>query len=353
MTGGVARRPGQLDAFQAGRAVAALMVTLYHANNFTLPLRLYDGRTVWTGFGMGYAGVEFFFVLSGFIMVYVHGRDFNRPEKLPRYLGKRFKRIYPVYWVVLLAVLLLAQVVDGLPPELLRNPRAIVTSFLLVPDAQRTILPVAWTLKHEVVFYLVFAVFLINARVALAVFSLWVLGCLAGLFVPPSRFPADFVLSPYNLLFVAGLLVARYFRRLPEPTVYPLLLLGIAGFLVVGLTEQYGVGWTLPLRTVCYGLSAAAVVAALARVTAPIPRWAVFLGNASYALYLVHLPAMNAVAILLARAGVQSWLPPQVGLCVLVGCAVGAGAVFHLTVERWFLRPRATSRRPVLQPSGR
>lgn len=69
----------KLHAIQAGRAVAAIMVVAYHANDFVLPLRLYDGRIAWRGFGMGYVGVEFFFVLSGFIMFYVHRQDFGHP----------------------------------------------------------------------------------------------------------------------------------------------------------------------------------------------------------------------------------------------------------------------------------
>ena len=347
-------RRGQLDALQAGRMVAALMVTLYHANNFTLPLRLYDGQIVWAGFGMGYAGVEFFFVLSGFIMAHVHGRDMNRPETLRSYARKRFIRIYPVYWIVLGGVILMAQLVDGLPPELLRDPRVVLTSILLIPDHARTILPVAWTLKHEVVFYLVFAIFLVHARLAVALFALWVLGCLVGLAAPPLRFPADFLLSPYNLLFVAGMGVARHFRDLPVRAVGPLLLVGIGGFLAVGLSEQYGVPWTLSVRTICFGVAASALVAALARTTAAIPGWAIFLGNASYALYLVHLPVMNAVAIVLARLGAQHWLAPEIALCLLAGCAVAGAAVFHVAVERPLLAMLSTRLHAprALQPTG-
>ncbi len=83
----------KLHAIQAGRAISATMVVACHANDFVLPLRLYDWRIALRGFGMGYVGVEFFFVLSGFIMFYVHRRDFGRPWKFWQFIYKRFIRI--------------------------------------------------------------------------------------------------------------------------------------------------------------------------------------------------------------------------------------------------------------------
>ena len=62
---------GKLDGLQAGRAIAALMVVAFHANVFILPSKIFDGVGAGSVFNMGYAGVEFFFVLSGFIMFFV------------------------------------------------------------------------------------------------------------------------------------------------------------------------------------------------------------------------------------------------------------------------------------------
>lgn len=53
-----------LQGLQCGRAVAALLVVIFHANSFLLPNRLYDGLHAGRLFNFGYAGVEFFFVLS-------------------------------------------------------------------------------------------------------------------------------------------------------------------------------------------------------------------------------------------------------------------------------------------------
>jgi peptidoglycan/LPS O-acetylase OafA/YrhL len=89
------RTSDHLDAIQFARAVAAILVVLYHANRM---LVLYIGQsTLGAQFVFGESGVDFFFVLSGFIIFYVHGDDLGRPDRLGRYLWRRFSRIYPIY----------------------------------------------------------------------------------------------------------------------------------------------------------------------------------------------------------------------------------------------------------------
>jgi len=55
----------QLTTLQAGRAIAAIMVVLFHIEIFIFPDRLYPGQGAFKPFEIGYSGVEFFFALSG------------------------------------------------------------------------------------------------------------------------------------------------------------------------------------------------------------------------------------------------------------------------------------------------
>lgn len=323
----------RLDALQAGRAIAATMVAIYHANNFVLPLRLYDGEIVWRGFGMGYAGVEFFFVLSGFIMVYAHGRDFDRPERMPLYVLRRFVRIYPIYWIVLIGLLALYLALGRMAPDSARDPGTILTSLLLLPSRDTDLLPVAWTLKHEVLFYIVFALVFFSWRAALSVLVAWAAACALFGFGGGDAWPGSFFLSPYNILFLVGVLVASTRIGLPRSTVHAALVVGICGFVAVGMSEIYLGPWQLIWRTLCYGAAAALVVGALARAPFPVPRWIVGLGDASYVVYLVHLPAMNSVAVLLAMTGLQRGIPPAAMLILLVGCSLVAGIAIRRLIE--------------------
>lgn len=104
----------KLESLQVGRGVAAFMVLLFHSQVFMRVVHPESGFA--RMFGFGRTGVDFFFVLSGFLMVYVHRRDFGAPSRLGVYAYKRLTRIYPVYWVlcaVLVPLVLLAPIGDA------------------------------------------------------------------------------------------------------------------------------------------------------------------------------------------------------------------------------------------------
>ena len=95
---------GKMRSIEAARALAAFAVVLLHAANL-MRVEHFSGHIGLGGiFDFGYVGVDFFFVLSGFIITYVHFTDIGRIERLPRYLWRRFSRIYPIFWAILLLV---------------------------------------------------------------------------------------------------------------------------------------------------------------------------------------------------------------------------------------------------------
>src|ERR1700690_1319738 len=94
------RSSGRLLSIQAARGVASLAVIFYHAGG-GVALPQYVGFIPLGGFfNFGHAGVDFFFVLSGFIIYFVHHRDIGHPASLPRYTWRRLTRVLPIYWVV-------------------------------------------------------------------------------------------------------------------------------------------------------------------------------------------------------------------------------------------------------------
>ena len=112
--------------------MAALWVVSFHVSG------LWQGEMPLAG--MGYLGVDLFFILSGFVLSYVHGEAFRRDPlgAYPHFLGRRIARIFPV-WLVVLAVFavkhratiepeylfiyaILAQAWGGVPTQLLNPP---------------------------------------------------------------------------------------------------------------------------------------------------------------------------------------------------------------------------------------
>lgn len=351
----------KLDGLQAGRAIAAFMVVIFHANVYTLPTALYQGRGAGPVFSMGYAGVEYFFVLSGFIMLLVHRKDFGVPRRAWRFVARRVIRIYPIYWLVLTALVAMYFAFPALGPDYARDPSAIATSYLLLPTPQPPILELAWTLRHEMLFYLVFVLAIVDLRLGIGVFAAWMAACAFGLAADFGHYLTGFLFSPYNILFLFGMVAATQFSRVGTGLARVLLAAGLAAFLAVGLSEVFGlVRWELGPRTICYGLAAMAMVTGLAAGAVPIPRILVLFGDASYSLYLVHIPAMSLFVKIAVRIGAPWGLPPLAMLVVLVVFCAVAGLAMHLIVERPLLAflsrlafgGRETRAAPVIVPDA-
>jgi peptidoglycan/LPS O-acetylase OafA/YrhL len=166
-------RPRTLQLIQAFRGAAALMVMLYHVgmvNTFYSP---FLGNV----FGFGHSGIDFFFVLSGFIMLYVHYEQAGRVRATGRFLALRAARIFPIYWCVLAVTVACFWAFPQTPdriwaPGKTLDPATLVRAIFLYQQDQDAIVPVAWTLSYELVFYLFFSVFFLLGAGAFALLML-------------------------------------------------------------------------------------------------------------------------------------------------------------------------------------
>ena len=127
--------PRSLNTLQAGRAVACLAVLLFHTD-FILTLPKYLGRDIFPIFNAGSAGVQFFFVLSGFVILFVHQKDVDKSSKLAEFLWKRFRRVYPTLWIVLLLIIPVYLLVPSYGTGKEHGFGTIVSAFLLSPAPQ-------------------------------------------------------------------------------------------------------------------------------------------------------------------------------------------------------------------------
>lgn len=94
--------PPTLQPLTAIRGLAALWVYLYHRSNMT------SGSAFFTAFAKdGYFGLDIFFILSGFIISYVHFDEFAKPQDVQKNIGRflclRLSRIYPLHILTLFA----------------------------------------------------------------------------------------------------------------------------------------------------------------------------------------------------------------------------------------------------------
>jgi len=104
----------QIHSLQVFRGLAALAVVAHHAGLSTEAFVGTLPASVSSLLGFGLLGVDFFFVLSGFIIMFAHMGDDRTPATLKRYAFKRLTRIFPAYWPVGLGMIALYAAMPGL-----------------------------------------------------------------------------------------------------------------------------------------------------------------------------------------------------------------------------------------------
>lgn len=166
----------KLQSIQILRGFAALLVVIYHiramealaiAHNGLTELPLLNGLIT-----NGYAGVDLFFVISGFIMVHVTTGVRAGVKSALDFLFARVTRIYPIWWIFAAVITAMFIVYNGLGFgegwERVSQGQPLtpymIKSFLLAPQPAHPVLGVGWTLVHEMYFYLVFTLFLLVPR---------------------------------------------------------------------------------------------------------------------------------------------------------------------------------------------
>lgn len=318
-----------LSSLQAGRGIAAVLVVLFHATVIFAAPKYWNTVILGDAFMFGFAGVEFFFVLSGFIMMHVHRQDIGRSERLRAYFEKRAARIYPIYWIVSLAVLAMAVTVNPV-----RWSDVFNTPLLIGPNSV-ALLGVAWTLFHEVLFYLLFAGLILHGRVGWSVLAIWFV--LSSLWF--GRTAPHYALSSINLLFGFGIAAALLLWRTPIPRV--VLCLGASAFIALGVETVRLDVLSDSTRELAFGLAAALAIAGAVKAelsgSIRVPDWLSRLGDSSYALYLIHYPLLSIIAKVWMATPLR-WIPAAVAFPIVVLLCVGAGYLLHIAIEKPLLQ---------------
>ena len=318
----------------------------------------------------GGIGVDVFFCLSGFIMYYTSHRKIGVRGAAGEFLTRRLLRIYPLYWLVTIVAL----AVEVLDPRLVSSWKQgagfVLKSLLLLPQDASPVLPPAWTLVHEVKFYVIFGVLMVFpirwARVGVAG---WMAGSLAVLVMSLLEIDwlsrnlvgraVNYLWHPASLEFGAGIVAAWVVLRVRTAAWVDVGTL-LAGFLSVVVLMQFNEFFkpaTKYFAVVMYLVPTFLLVLGATLVERrwrpAMPRWLTFLGDASYSTYLTHyvlIPTLVWHAMPAGASRVE---------CTLWTCAFAiglhvVGALTHWSLEapmhrwsrdwarRWWTRRPAT-----------
>ncbi|MGH6846112.1 MAG: acyltransferase family protein [Methylocella sp.] len=301
---------------QALRFLAAILVVMTHATLYTTE-RLDPAFGIWSP---GSAGVDIFFVISGFVMVVSSRKLMTQTGGWLVFAKRRLIRIVPLYWLVTTLKIAALLAIPAVVIHAKLSFYQVATSYLFFPawNAEGGLAPlvgVGWTLNYEMFFYMVFTLALLLRRDIY-----WFIGIVLGLCALGSLVPniesdaLTFYFNPIVLEFFGGMLLARVATTWRFPW-WACLAAFAAGLAL--LLAQYGgpvprfIGSGLPALLVVSG-----VVFGERWLAGRIPTFLLNLGAASYALYLFHPLIAPLAPTVLKHMGLhEGWIS-------IVGCIV-------------------------------
>ncbi|MGV6825576.1 MAG: acyltransferase family protein [bacterium] len=302
--------------------------------------------------GIGRAGVDVFFVISGYIM-WTTTRDLTGGRASLRFLLRRFARIYSGYWPFFMLFLFAFWVGE---PSRLTNVDTLKSFFLVPQGINHHLIAVAWTLSYELYFYLLISVLLLFSRRTAAglmvLIAVVVLAMSIYLQITLSRGQLvifsyiGFITSPFVLEFLAGCWVASLTSRGPvkQPQwwlVAGLIVVAVAGWFNLTVYDD-GIfyGFHRLERVLLFGSASVLIVYGLIGLeqSGYYPRGRLFLelGGASYALYLGHTLFIGAFSHLFYPSLVGVGVPIASMVYLLIMVVV---LVFSIVVYRWIENP--------------
>lgn len=348
----------KLESLQALRALAALLVVLSHALHEASGFLAAQGIAFKDKIIPGDAGVDIFFVLSGFIMVYVSAGQWGQPGAAQRFFLRRLTRVVPLYWFFTTLMLIIVIAAPSLSDSSTASLREIFGSYAFLPFAResdglvRPILALGWTLDFEIAFYTLFALclFLPGRMAVWATGFTLIVAATTGLVWAPSYPAFSFWTNPIILEFGLGMAIGWAYTqglRLPASALLPGVVMAM---MVLAIAPPLAHDMD-PMRVIHYGLPAMILVsvcslASSAKDHARLPAWITLHGDSSYSLYLSHPFTLGIVTVVWVRldlhtlslslfgTGVSAWLYV---VAAALACAV-VGRLVYRYVEQPMLR---------------
>lgn len=313
------RRP-RLFYLDLVRALATFLIVLTHFNNPFLS----DGRYLLTnqpfGLYVGDLGVSLFLIISGAALAYTY----ERPIDLRSFYWKRFKGIYPMFWIAWLLGTIYFFIVQSGVPLNAAPARSMIWTVLGIDGwigmfgVQTAYLLGEWFLGFIILFYLVFPVLLLlverfpksTAAGLIMVFAVtWVI--MRDIF---PTIPGSIILTMRLPELAFGMYLVRYIKRVsPYAVVGAAVVLALNGFFPTLLPKD--------VATAAVGIAAFLILVVLARYIAigPVRVLIEWVAKYSYAIFLVHHVVIMRLFMMLDTSG---FLPIQFAMMFLASLVI-------------------------------
>lgn len=331
-----------IDTLQVLRGLAATLILLRHAfYEVSVISPMAFDASVSEFFRVG---VDIFFVLSGFIMVYISWGQTGAVAAKNFFL-RRVIRIVPTYWFYTFVLLGVAMVIPQVLAKAEFVPVDFVKSLFFIPYINsagelQPFLAGGWTLNYEMYFYALFALCLFfPPRIGILLLSAWFVASTATGFFGIEGAAATFYSNMIVLEFLAGSLIGLLFVnniRLPRiffPMGAVFVLASIAALVAFRqpILDMFGMAYPMMVVGI---LSVLLLALPRGSENVKMPRFGVFIGDASYSIYLSHAFGIGAVTQLVLLAGLETALSPWLILAVTAGVSLAGGCIAYLLIEK-------------------
>lgn len=332
----------RLELLHVYRAMASVAVVLHH-------LTAMSER----GFGVEYLGgfftafefrVDFFFVLSGFLITWVYGGRIGLPGAGLAFFRRRFLRLYPLLFVLTtlkLFFMLGPAATSGRWSSESLDLATIFGSYFMLPMERYPLILAAWTIPFEVFFYAVFAIAMSTRwRAVFGIALLWMTVIIIHAVLNPTAGGRQtfFLLQLSHLQLMAGVLTALALRSLDlrawrRPLLaFAILALGALPFIYSDWLQPIALVKRLYLAATFMALIAGSALWEMSRErTLVIPQWLRTLGDSSYSIFLLHSPLL-----LIGLQQMANWRMMNDGTLTLLALAAVIAGVF---CYRWLELP--------------
>jgi len=299
----------KLHSIQVIRALSAIMIVGHHVALYMNDSSLTIVNNLFIN---GWVGVDVFFVLSGFLLYYTSYKKIAQKGQCKDFLFKRLSRIYPVYWIVLSAVLIIWPSYFG--AWYLYSIMDILNSFMLMPQEALPVLGVTWFLSFTVFSYFIFAILIFfKKKTSYTIVTAWVLGVLLNSFelLPTTNIYVDFIFSNHYIEIIAGYLIAFMFMKNPVKKPILSLLSGCILFLIIfyqiidGALVRNSTA-SMFLFSLAVGLIILGCVSYEFNRDISFPKSVLAVGDASYAIYLTHFNLLTFTDLFNQKLGLHS-----------------------------------------------
>lgn len=321
----------KLNSIQFLRALAATLVVYQHiisqdiGNEFSWQQNFYHLKY------FGSIGVDIFFIISGFIIMYV-ANTYTGLQQGINFLVNRFCRINPVYYISTLFSLLVLIIfqISGINMESLSSlnelANSLIDALLIIPvtanlESFSPLLIVGWTLSFEWLFYVLFFLLILCKVKQKTFYLIGLIGLLflLGQLLKPSDFRLIFLTNPILLEFLLGVVLYRIYLNINLPVFISVvcIMIGLSTYILLivygfgkiwhyhatlngGLSINRFMIWGLPSSFIVAGCVFLEKKQKLCKIWNK--KWIQLAGDASFSIYLIHTAIFPLLRLFFIKA---------------------------------------------------